>query len=180
MARMTVLDPETSKGWAGRLLKKVGEASGKIPNMFRALGSSAWALDGYLTLNGNIAQGKIGGQLVKTVTLATSEYNQCDYCVAAHTAMAEGAGLLTVEQSLDARKFKGLDDRANAALAFTKAVLETKGKVSDADLKAVRDAGFGDEEIVEILTVMAMSTMANYLSNVSEIDVDFPDVPTVG
>ncbi len=180
MARMTVLDPETSKGWAGRLLKKVGEASGKIPNMFRAMGSSPWALDGYLTLNGNIAQGKIGGQLVKTVTLATSEYNQCDYCVAAHTSMAEDAGLLTVEQSLNARKFKGLDDKATAALAFTKAVLETNGKVSDTELKAVRDAGFGDEEIVEILTVMAMSTMANYLSNVSQVDVDFPDVPTVG
>lgn len=180
MARLNVLDPETTKGWSGRLLKKVGEGSGVIPNMFRALGNSAWALDGFLTLNGNIAQGKIGGQLIKMVTLATSEYNGCEYCVAAHTAMAQGAGLLTADQALGARGFKGIDDRSNAALAFTREVLSSKGKVTAAALDAVRDAGFDDEEIIEILSVMAMSTLANYVSNVSEIDIDFPEVPNLG
>jgi uncharacterized peroxidase-related enzyme len=179
MPRLKVWDPETTKGWRGRLLKKVGEASGKVPNMFRSLGNSPWCLDGFLTLNGNIAQGKIGMQLVKIVTLGASEFNGCEYCVAAHTAMAEGAGLLTKEQALDARRFKGVDERSNAALAFTKEVLETKGKVSGGALKAVRDAGFDDEELVEIISVISMSTLANYVSNVGDLDVDFPEVPSV-
>ena len=40
MARVNVLDPETTKRWSGRLLKKVNEGLGIVPNMFKALGSS--------------------------------------------------------------------------------------------------------------------------------------------
>ncbi len=87
------------------------------------------------------------------------------------------SGLLTPEQSLDARRLRGIDDKSSSALTFVKKVWETKGKVSDADLKAVRDAGFGDAEIMEILGVMALATLANYVSNVAEIDLDFPEAP---
>jgi uncharacterized peroxidase-related enzyme len=179
MARVNVLDAETTKGWAGRLLKKVGEGLGVVPNMFKAMGNSEWTLDGFLTLNGNLGQGKLGGPLIKMVTLATSELNGCEYCVSAHTQLAKNSELLTPEQSLDARRLKGVDDRTSAALTFVKRVWETKGKVSDGDLKTVRDAGFGDAEIMEIIGVMALATLANYVSNVSQIDLDFPEVPPV-
>jgi uncharacterized peroxidase-related enzyme len=177
MARLNVLDPETTKGWAGRLLKKVEEGLGVVPNMFKAMGNSEWTLEGFLTLNGNLGQGKLGAALVKMVILATSELNGCEYCVSAHTDMAKNSNLLTPEQSLAARRLKGTDDKSTAALAFAKKVWDTKGKVSDADLRAVRDAGFGDTEIIEILGVMALATLANYVSNVGELDMDFPEAP---
>jgi len=177
MARLNVLDPETTKGWTGRLLKKVQEGLGVVPNMFKAMGNSAWTLEGFLTLNGNLGQGELGAVLVKTIILATSELNGCEYCVSAHTEMARNSDLLTPEQSLDARRLKGIDDKSTAALTFVKRAWDTKGKVSDADLKAVRDAGFGDTEIVEILGVMALATLANYVSNVGELDMDFPEAP---
>ncbi len=179
MPRLNVLDPETTKGWTGRLLRKVEEGLGVVPNMFKAMGNSEWALDGFLTLNGNLGQGKLGGELIKMVTLATSELNGCEYCVSAHTDLARRSNLLTPEQCLDARKLKGIDERSTAALAFTKAVWESKGKVSDDALTAVRDAGFDDAEIVEILAVMALSTLANYVSNVAQLELDFPEVPPV-
>lgn len=179
MARVNVLDPETTKGWSGRLLKKVHEGLGVVPNMFKAMGNSEWTLDGFLTLNGNLGQGKLGGALIKMVTLATSELNGCEYCVSAHTEMAKNSDLLTPEQSLDARRLKGTDQKTSSALTFVKKVWDTKGKISDADLKAVRDAGFGDAEIMEILGVMALATLANYVSNVSEIDLDFPEAPPI-
>lgn len=177
MARLNVLDPETTKGWAGRLLTKVHEGLGVVPNMFKAMGNSEWTLEGFLTLNGNLGQGKLGAALVKMIILATSELNGCEYCVSAHTDMAKNSDLLTPEQSLDARRLKGVDDKSTAALTFVKKAWDTKGKVGDADLKAVRDAGFGDTEIVEILGVMALATLANYVSNVGELDLDFPEAP---
>lgn len=177
MARLNVLDPETTKGWAGRLLKKVEEGLGVVPNMFKAMGNSEWTLEGFLTLNGNLGQGKLGAALVKMIILATSELNGCEYCVSAHTDMAKNSNLLTPEQSLDARRLKGTDEKSTVALAFVKKVWDTKGKVADADLKVVRDAGFGDVEIIEILGVMALATLANYVSNVGELDMDFPEAP---
>lgn len=179
MARVNVLDPETTKGWSGRLLKKVGEGLGLVPNMFKAMGNSEWTLDGFLTMNGNLGQGKLGGAIIKMVTLATSELNGCEYCVSAHTQMARNSELLTPEQSLDARRLKGTDPRSSAALVFVKEAWSTKGKVSDEALKAVRDAGFEDAEIMEILGAMALATLANYVSNVSEIDLDFPEAPPI-
>jgi uncharacterized peroxidase-related enzyme len=177
MARLNVLDPESTKGWAGRLLKKVEEGLGVVPNMFKAMGNSEWTLEGFLTLNGNLGQGKLGGQLIKMITLGTSELNGCEYCVSAHTQMAKNSDLLTPEQSLDARRLKGIDAKTQAALDFVKAVWETKGKVSGDAIKAVRDAGYGDAEIIEMLGVMALATLANYVSNVGEIDLDFPEAP---
>ena len=177
MARLNVLDPESTRGWTGRLLKKVNEGLGVVPNMFKAMGNSEWTLDGFLTLNGNLGQGKLGGKLVKMIILATSELNGCEYCVSAHTEMAKNSDLLTPEQSVNARRLKGTDDRSTAALAFVKEVWEAKGKVGDEALKAVRGAGFDDTEIVEILGVMSLSTLANYVSNVGELDLDFPAAP---
>ncbi len=179
MARLEVLDPETTKGWTGRLLKKVGEGLGIVPNMFKAMGSSEWTLDGFLTLNGNLGQGELGAKNVKMIILATSELNGCEYCVSAHTAMAKNSDLLTPEESLNARKLKGVDEKSTAVLAFVKQVWDTSGKVSDDALKAVKDAGFGDKEIVEMLGVMSLATLANYVSNVTEPDLDFPEAPAI-
>jgi uncharacterized peroxidase-related enzyme len=172
-----MLDPGSTKGWSGRLLKKVAESLGAVPNMFKAMGNSAMALDGFLTLNGNLGQGKLGPELIKMIILATSELNGCEYCVSAHTQMAKDASLLTGEQCLAARRFEGTDDRSTAVLKFAKEVWETKGKVTDGAVDAVRRAGLGDEEIVEVLGVMALATNANYVSNVGVLDLDFPEAP---
>jgi uncharacterized peroxidase-related enzyme len=177
MPRLQVHDPETTKGWSGRLLKKVAEQRGVVPNMMKAMANSEWVLDGFLTLNGNLGQGRLGARLIKEITLATSEFNGCEYCVSAHTEMARKADLLTPEQSLAARRFQGVDEKSTAALAFAKSVLESKGKVGKAALDAVKAAGFGDAEVVEMLAVIVGSTLANYVSNVGELDLDFPEAP---
>ena len=54
---------------------------------------------------------------------------------------------------------------------------ETVGKVNDEDIQTVRNAGFGDVEIVEILGTMALITFANYVGNVGEPELNFPEVP---
>jgi uncharacterized peroxidase-related enzyme len=180
MARVKMHDPETAKGWTGRLLKRVAEAGGgTVPNMFKALANSEWVLEAYLTLNGNLTQGKLGPALVKEIILATSEMNGCEYCVAANTAMSVKGGLLTQEQALNARRFVGKDDRSNAALRFAKQVLETRGNVSDAALADLRKAGFGDGEIMEVIGAIVAATLTNYVSHVAHIDLDFPEVPPV-
>ncbi len=156
MARLKILDPETTKGWTGRLLKKARDCAQHVQG-----------------------DGQLGGKNVKMIILATSELNGCEYCVSAHTAMATNSDLLTPEESLNARKLKGVDEKSTAVLAFVKQVWDTNGKVSDGALKAVKDAGFGDKEIVEMLGVMSLATLANYVSNVAEPDLDFDEAPEI-
>ena len=54
------------------------------------------------------------------------------------------------------------------------------GKVSDADLKAVRDAGYTDANVMEIVALVAMYSLTNFFNNVFDPEKDFPAVTPAG
>ena len=66
------------------------------------------------------------------------------------------------------------------ALQFARKVIETRGKVSDADLKAVRDAGYTDASVMEIVALVAMYSLTNLFNNVFDPEKDFPAVTPAG
>ena len=59
---------------------------------------------------------------------------------------------------------------------FAAKVVRERGHVTEADIKAVRDAGFSDGQIVEIIAVSAENCFTNFLNEVAETDIDFPVV----
>ncbi|WP_370468085.1 carboxymuconolactone decarboxylase family protein, partial [Pseudomonas sp. EA_65y_Pfl1_P113] len=59
---------------------------------------------------------------------------------------------------------------------FARKVLDARGRVSDADLAAVRLAGFSDAQVIEIVASVALNVLTNYINNVAETDIDFPVV----
>lgn len=179
MPRIKQLKVDEATSYTKKLFKRVEESMGMVPNMFKCMGNSDSALDGFLSMNSNLASGKLGGKFMKMIFLATSELNGCEYCYCAHTHLSKKAGLLNDEECLKARRCIGTDDKSQAMLDFVKKVHKYNGKVKDEDIEAVRKAGFGDTEIVEILGCMAWITNANYISNVSEQEIDFPKVPSV-
>jgi len=179
MGRLNKITDDKASFFIKKLFKKVEEGLGKIPVLFRYMANSEAIFEGFLTYNSSLANAKLDPKYAKMVILATSEYNDCEYCVRAHTQMAKDANLLNDEQCLNARKFIGIDEKSNVMLKFVKKVLETKGYVSDDDIKEVRDAGFSDAEIVEMLGAMNIAMMTNYLAHVADVECDFPEVPKV-
>jgi alkylhydroperoxidase family enzyme len=59
-------------------------------------------------------------------------------------------------------------------------VVDSRGQVSDADLAAVRDAGYSDPEILAIVTVAVQALLTNFINNVNQTDIDIPAVNAVG
>jgi uncharacterized peroxidase-related enzyme len=176
MPRIKQLGQDEAQSWTKKLFKRVEESLGLVPNMFRCMGNSDVGLDGFLALNAGIGSGKLGPKNVKMIILLTSQLNDCEYCVAAHTQMALNSGLLTTEECLNARKAIGTDEKTTKMLEFAKKVKLNNGNVTDEDIKIVRDAGFDDQEIVEMIGGIALITFANYVSNVGQPDLDFPEV----
>lgn len=176
MPRIKQLGFDEAQSWTKRLFKKVEEGFGTLPNMFKCMGNSDVALDGFLSFNNSIGAAKLGKKNVKMIILLTSQFNECEYCVSAHTKMALDAGLLTEDECVNARKVKGPDDKTTKMLEFAKKVKMTNGLVSDNDIKAVRDAGFDDQEIIEIIGTIVMINFANFVSNVGQPELDFPKV----
>ncbi|NND60361.1 MAG: carboxymuconolactone decarboxylase family protein, partial [Gammaproteobacteria bacterium] len=52
-----------------------------------------------------------------------------------------------------------------------------RGYVSDEDIAAFRDAGYGDEHIAEIVTIMAQKTISNLFNHIHETELDLPPAP---
>jgi alkylhydroperoxidase family enzyme len=59
---------------------------------------------------------------------------------------------------------------------FAEEIVWTRGHVSDADLKAVKDAGYNDAQIIEIVLHVALNTLTNYVNVVARTAIDFPVV----
>jgi alkylhydroperoxidase family enzyme len=87
---------------------------------------------------------------------------------------------LPADEIILARKGHASDPKRDAAVQFARKVIETRGKVSDADLKAVRDAGYTDANVMEIVALVAMYSLANLLNNVFDPEKDFPAVTRAG
>ena len=76
---------EASPTAAQPLLNAVKKQLGVVPNLFRVVGNSPAALEGYLGLNGALGKGELEAATRERIALAVAEVNACDYCLSAHT-----------------------------------------------------------------------------------------------
>lgn len=174
MSRIFALNVNETTGKARELLDGVQKALGMTPNMMKTMANSPAVLEGYLGLNTALSS-TLNAKLREQIALITAETNGCGYCASAHTALGKLAGL-TEEQTIAARQGTGGDPRSDAALKFTKAVLEKRGKVSDEDIEAVKAEGFTDANIAEIVAHVALNIFTNYFNEVAQTEIDFPKV----
>jgi alkylhydroperoxidase family enzyme len=87
---------------------------------------------------------------------------------------------LPADDIILARKGHANDPKRDAALQFARKVIETRGQVSDVDLKAVRGAGYTEANLIEIVALVAMYSLTNFFNNVFDPEKDFPSVTPAG
>ncbi len=176
MARIQPLTKDSASGESKELLEQVEKKMGKIPNILGTMAHSPAVLKTYLSASEALSGGLLSNTLREQIALLVSQNNECNYCLSAHTAIGKSAGL-SDDEALESRAGKSNDPKTQAALDFAKAVYDKKGFVDDSDLQAVRDAGYGDGEIIEIVANVVMNFYTNYFNHVVETEVDFPQVP---
>ena len=176
MSRIHQLTTESAPERARPLLDAVKHKLGLVPNMTRAMANSPAVLDGYLQFSGAVSKGTLSPKVREQLSLAVAQANGCDYCLAAHSTIGKMVGL-TPEQIRDSRLGTAVDPRTDALIRFAIKVVETRGRVSDADLDDVREAGFDDGAIAEVVAHVALDIFTNYFNNVAQTDVDFPKAP---
>jgi uncharacterized peroxidase-related enzyme len=176
MARISAVNPATATGEAGTLLDGVQAKLGMTSNFLRVLANSPAALGAFLGLYGITERGSLDLQTRERIALALAEQNSCEYCLSAHTAIGRKTGLTGTEMEAN-RNGTSRDARAAAAVAFARALVEHKGEVTNAEIETVRQAGYGDAEIVEIIVHVGVNLLTNILGKASRIEIDFPKVP---
>ncbi len=157
-------------------LHAVAKSLGSVPNLFRVVANSPAALKGYLGLSGSFAGAALDAKTQERIALAVAEINGCSYCLSAHTYIARNVAKLDDAEITANRNGASNDVKADAAVRFAAAVVRSRGHVSDADVAAVRAAGFAEPEIVEIVLAVALNTFTNYVNEVAGTEIDFPRV----
>jgi uncharacterized peroxidase-related enzyme len=176
MNRISIPATEQTPAASLPLLAAVHKQLGVVPNLMKLVGNSSAALEGYLSLNGALGKGDIGVKTGERIALAIAEINGCGYCLWAHTYLGKNVAKLDDIEIAANRNGTSSDPKAAAAVRFAAKIAFERGHVSDADVRAVKAAGFNDAEIVEIVLHVALNTLTNYVNEVAQTEIDFPVV----
>jgi uncharacterized peroxidase-related enzyme len=179
MSRLTALNPETTTGKSKELFTSIQGKLGMVPNMMRTMGNSAAVLNGYLSFSAALGESSIGGKIGELIALTVANANRCEYCNAAHSFIGEKLVHIDTNSITEAREGKSADAKIQAALEFSRTIVEKRGLVDDADVVALKDAGYNEAGIAEIIAHVCLNIFTNYFNNVSKVMVDFPVVELV-
>ena len=158
------------------ILEAVKKQLGIVPNMFRLVSNSPAALEGYLGMSGALDKGALPAQTRERIALAVAEINGCNYCLSAHTYLGGNLAKLDAAEIAANRSGGSNDPKADAAVRFAAKVTELRGHVSSEDVLAVKNAGYSDAQVVEIVQHVALNTWTNYINEVGKTEIDFPVV----
>ncbi len=175
MSRLTQVDPNHTTADRQALLQSIHGAFGAVPNMFRTVAHSPAALNAMWASFAALGKGKLGARLGELIAVAVANRNGCDYCLAAHTHLGQAAGL-TIDQLSQAQVGESSDPKTKAALQFALELTEQRGQIAPGRIQELRQHGFSDEVIVEILAHVALNLFTNYTNVAFDVPVDFPAV----
>lgn len=173
MSRLTTPVADDITAAAQATLDAVGKQFGFVPNMFALLASNPAVLDIVMSLQGATAR-VLDAKTRHTIALAVSEANGCEYCLAVHSYVSSEMGGMSGDDIELARAGSAVDPKRAAVARFVQLLIETRGKVSDAELGAVRGAGYSDAQILGIVAVAVQTLLTNFINNVNRTVVDIP------
>lgn len=155
------------------ILEDLESKLGFAPNIYATYAYSDNALKRYLEFaNGPTS---LNNKEQEIVNLVVSQVNGCTYCQSAHTELAKMNGF-TVDQTLELREGKAsFNDKYDALVKLAKEIAENNGKISNETLKTFFDAGYTKEHLVDTIVGVGEKTITNYLHNITDIPIDFPE-----
>jgi AhpD family alkylhydroperoxidase len=113
------------------------------------------------------------------VNLVVSQVNDCEYCLAAHTAIGKMVGFTDAQIIEIRRGGASFDARLDALAKLVKNIASERGHADPARVQAFFDAGWTRENLVDAIVVIGDKTVTNYLHGTTRVPVDFPPAPAL-
>jgi uncharacterized peroxidase-related enzyme len=173
MSRIAVPTLDGSPEGSKATLHAVNKQLGVVPNLFRLIGISPTILNAFASFQA-ATQKTLDVKTRERIALAVAQVNRCGYCLSAHTYLGLNLAKISPDEIAMNRKGRSGDAKANAAVAFAFKLAQERGHVSDSDISAVREAGYTNAQIVEIVALVAENSFTNYLNEVAKTEIDFP------
>lgn len=154
-------------------LEAAQKTYGSIPNLYRGFASNPATLKIYLGFNEALEKyGCLTPIEQQVVYLTVSAENGCTYCVGAHSVLADMSNM--PDQILsELREEKELSDqKLNTLRNITLSAMEHNGWIPEDEIKDFQSAGYGEEHLLEVLTILAQKTLSNYYNHIAQTPLD--------
>jgi uncharacterized peroxidase-related enzyme len=163
----TTYDPQVQT-----VLQGMKEKMGFTPNIFKLMAHSKAFFGGFMTLSKSLENGRLSQKVRESIALSVAGFNHCAYCTAAHSKLAATCHISPKEIALNL-KSKSEEAKIGALLEFCHKVLEKRGHLEGADLEKMLHHGWVEEDLIEIIGVIALNITTNYFNNTFLPTVDF-------
>jgi uncharacterized peroxidase-related enzyme len=159
---------------AKKVLEQTQAKMGMIPNMYGTMANSPAMLQtyvhGYSQFRENSGFTSAEQELV---FLTISRENECHYCMAAHSFVADNISMVPLEVTEAIRNDAPITDSKLSALrAFTQAMVISRGRPSEGDVDEFTHAGYSENHILDIILAISVKTISNYSNHVFDTPVD--------
>lgn len=170
--KMEVLTRDQVSEGNQTIFDQLQKGLGFVPNIYAAYAHSDTALGDYLAFQNR--KSSLKAKEREVINLVVSQVNECQYCLAAHTAIGKMNGF-TDEQIIEIRKGEVTFDSKLEALAnFVKNSVINRSKPSQESLDAFFAAGYTKENLVDAIIVIGDKTITNFIYGATKVPIDFP------
>ncbi|MBK9595839.1 MAG: peroxidase-related enzyme [Rhodocyclales bacterium] len=151
----------------------VQEKSGFVPNVFLALSHRPDECRAFFAYHDALMdkEGGLSRAEREMIVVATSNANQCQYCVVAHGAILRirAKNPLVADQVAVNYRKADITPKQKAMLDFAMKVCLRSGEINDNDFETLRGHGFTDEDIWDIGAISAFFGLSNRMANMTSM-----------
>ena len=155
--------PEKSKP----ALEQLQEAFGILPNLPAVIANSPKLINALVGLFAQVHSPGLSEAENQIVLLTDAVTNSSAYAVAFHTTLALQQGIRSEETSAIREGHLPKDKRFAALSNLAKTLIETRGHLSEQELDSFIAAGFTKEQVLEVIAIVAASTITNYTGTIA-------------
>lgn len=156
------------------ILENTRKGLGFIPNMYLSMGGNTALLDAYThSYKSFRANSGFTPAEQEVVFLSVAYENKCDYCMAAHSFIADKMSKVSIAVTNAIRDGKQIPDAKFAALSkLTRSLTSNRGHVAQSEVDEFLAAGYSESHVLGIIAGIAVKTMSNYSNHLSDPKLD--------
>jgi len=163
---------------AQRIFDNLEKNLGMVPNLYATIGYSSDALENFLNYSDKAGKSSFSKREIEAIKLAVSEVNGCEYCKAAHTAIAKMNGF-SEEEILELRSGNIADDKLRILTQLSREIANNRARIDDEYLNNFYSFGFDEKALIDLISVVIDITFTNYTHILTQVPIDFPEAKSL-
>ena len=172
MQRFPVYTLDSAPDASKSALRDAQARFGMIPNLAAMMATSPVLIQSFIGIFDKVHGGNFTEPQIQTVLLTDAVTNASAWAVALHTALGLQAGLDPADVEAMRAGRSPSDKKLGALSTLARTLIEKRGRLDDQEIESFLAAGFGKDLLLEVITIVAASTITNYTASITRAPLE--------